>query len=516
MQVTQSLRRAAQLFPARTSTVFGERSRTWAQTMDRVSRLAGGLSAMGAKPGDRIALLGLSSDDYLEAIYAVMWAGCVVVPSNTRWAPAEHAYALEDSSPTLLMVDAEFVQMARALPGFDAARTVFMGADAPADIVSSDALVERHAPQPDRAGHGSELAIIMYTGGTTGWPKGVMLSHTNILWAATTFQVICPNEQEIVCLHAAPMFHLAAMSSVLNYTTAGATHVIVSRFDPAEVVRLIEREKVNMTLLVPTMLDMVERQLQATPADMGSLRKLMYGASPISEALLRRAFKAFPNVRFYQAYGQTEMAGGVVMLDAEHHAVEGPKARLLRAAGRANPGVDIRIVDECMNDVPRGTVGEIAARGANVMLGYWRKPEQTAATIVDGWLRSGDAGYMDEEGFVFLVDRVKDMIVSGGENVYSAEVENALAKHPAVLECAVIGIPSEQWGEAVHAVLRLRDGHAANEEELGRHCGELIAGYKRPRSYTFRAEPLPLSAAGKILKTELRKPFWEGHARRVG
>ncbi|MDE2455484.1 MAG: AMP-binding protein, partial [Burkholderiales bacterium] len=193
----------------------------------------------------------------------------------------------------------------------------------------------------------------------------------------------------------------------------------------------------------------------------------------------------------------------------------GPNARL-RAAGRATPGNDMRIVDEQMNELPRGKPGEIAIKGPSVMLGYWRKPEQTEAAVVDGWLRTGDAGYMDEEGFVFLVDRMKDMIVSGAENVYSAEVENALSRHPAVLECAVIGIPSDQWGEEVHAIVRLREGQTVTDDELTNHVGELIATYKRPRSYTFRNEPLPLSAVGKILKTELRKPFWEGQARRVG
>lgn len=515
MQLTQGLRRAAQLFPSNTSTVFGARRRTYAETANRVARLAAGLVALGAKPGDRVALLGLNSDRYMEATYAVLWAGCVVVPSNTRWAPAEHAYAFEDSAPTLLLVDAEFAEMARHLPGFDAARTVYMADGTSEGLVSFEALIEKHEPLPERTTRGDELAMIMYTGGTTGWPKGVMLSHTNILWASLTFVIVCPNEPEIVYLHSAPMFHLAAMASVLNFTGVGATQVILPRFDPAAVVDAIATEKVNMALLVPTMLDFVDRQLQARPADMSSLRKVMYGASPIAEALLRRVMKSLPNVRFYQGYGQTEMAGGVVILEPQYHVLDGPNARLLRAAGRPNPGTDMRIVGDDMKELPRGSVGEVVARGPSVMLGYWRKPEATAAAIVDGWLKSGDAGYMDEEGFIFLVDRLKDMIVSGGENIYSAEVENALAKHPAVLECAVIGIPHAKWGEAVHAELRLRDGQQVSEEDLDRHCRELIADYKRPRSYHFRAEALPLSATGKVLKTELRKPYWEGHERQV-
>jgi acyl-CoA synthetase (AMP-forming)/AMP-acid ligase II len=515
MQLTQALRRAAQIYPQRTSTVFGERRRTWSETQNRVARLASGLDGMGLKAGDRVALIALNSDRYLEAVYAVLWSGGVVVPGNTRWAPAEHAYALQDSSPSLLFVDAQFADMARKLPGFDPDRTVFMGDDAPHDLVSFEKLVADNKPLPERAGEGDALACIAYTGGTTGWPKGVMLSHKNMTMAYLTFALACTYEPGLVFLHSAPMFHMAGLSSILSYTSAGATHVILPSFDPAAVVDAVAKEKVNMALLVPTMIDFVDRTLQVKPADMSSLRKVIYGASPISEALLKRAMKSLPNARLYQGYGQTECGGGVVVLEPDFHVTEGPNARLLRAAGRPTPGSDMRIVDADMNEVPRGQTGELVVRGPSVMLGYWRKPELTAATVVDGWLRTGDAGYMDDEGFIFLVDRVKDMIVSGGENVYSAEVENALARHAAVLECAVIGIPSDKWGEEVHAIVRLRDGHVPTPDELTAHCGELIANYKRPRSYTFRHEPLPLSAVGKILKAELRKPFWEGRERRV-
>ncbi|MEJ8825865.1 long-chain-fatty-acid--CoA ligase [Variovorax humicola] len=515
MQLTQSLRRSAQLFPRRTSTVNGERRRTWSETANRVARLAGGIAAMGVQPGERVMVLASNSDRYIETVYAVLWAGCVVVPANTRWAPAEHAYALQDSVPALFMVDQDFVDMARKLPGVDARRTIYMGDDAQAELVSYEALIADNAPLPDRASEGDVMACIMYTGGTTGFPKGVMLSHDNLALAPMSFALECPYEQDTVFLHVAPMFHLAALSSMFSYTSAGATQIVAPRFDPALICNMIAEEKINMTLMVPTMIDFIDRYLQAVPTDVSSLRKLIYGAAPISEGLLRRVMKSLPNVQFYQGYGQTEMSGGVVVLRPEFHAVEGPDARLLRSAGRAGIGVDVRIVDEEMNEVPRGTVGEIAARGSTVMLGYWNKPEQTRAAIVDGWLRSGDAGYMDEDGFVFIVDRMKDMIVSGGENVYSAEVENALSRHPAVLECAVIGVPHEKWGEAVHAELRLRDGFEVDEEALLAHCGELIAGYKRPRSFNFRKDPLPLSAAGKILKNELRKPYWEGQGRSI-
>ena len=515
MQLTQSLRRSAQAFPRRTATVYSERRRTWSETANRVARLAGGIAAMGVQPGERVMILGSNSDRYIESVYAVLWAGCVVVPANTRWAAAEHAYALQDSEPTLLMVDQDFVELARKLPGVDPRRTIYMGDDVQADLVSYETLIADNAPLVDRASEGDAMAAIMYTGGTTGFPKGVMLSHNNLALAPMTFALECPYEQDTVFMHVAPMFHLAALSSMFSYTSAGATHVVAPRFDPALICNMIAAEKVNMTLMVPTMIDFIDRYLQAVPTDVSTLRKMIYGASPISEALLRRAMKSLPGVQFFQGYGQTEMSGGVVVLRPEFHAVDGPHARLLRSAGRASMAAEIRIVDDEMNEVPRGTVGEIAARGSTVMLGYWNKPEQTRAAIVDGWLRSGDAGYMDEDGFIFIVDRLKDMIVTGGENVYSAEVENALARHPSVLECAVIGVPHEKWGEAVHAEVRLREGQTVDEEALTQHCLSLISSFKQPRSYNFRADPLPLSAAGKVLKNELRKSFWEGSDRRV-
>ncbi|MDE2454828.1 MAG: AMP-binding protein, partial [Burkholderiales bacterium] len=312
MQLTQALRRAAQIYPHRTSTVFGERCRTWAETQNRVARLAGGLAALGLEPGDRVAIIGLNSDRFLETVYAVLWTGCVVVPGNTRWAPAEHAYALQDSSPSLWIVDTQFAEMARKLPGFDPAKTVFMGDDAPADLVSFERLIADNKPLPERTGEGDTLACISYTGGTTGWPKGVMLSHRNMVMAYTTFALACPYESGLVFLHSAPMFHLAGLSSILSYSSVGATHVILPGFDPAKVVDAIAAEGVNMALLVPTMIDFVDRYLQAKPANMSSLRKVIYGASPISEALLERAMKSLPNALLYQGYGQTECAGGVV------------------------------------------------------------------------------------------------------------------------------------------------------------------------------------------------------------
>lgn len=514
MGLTEGLKRAALAVPQRTSMIFEGRRRTWAKTQERVARLAQGLCALGLQPGERVALLGLNSDDYAETVYAVLWAGGVIVPFNTRWAPPEHTYALADSAPSLLIVDESFAAMARDL--FDPARTILIGEEAAGDLISAERLIETCAPLDDRCRSGAAMAGLMYTGGTTGWPKGVMISHAAVAASYRAKIAVTSYEPDGVMLQVAPLFHLAGLGALFCHTELCATHVILPGFDAAVVAAAIVEEQVNSVLLVPTMIDMLSRRLEDHPADLSCVRRVLYGASPISETLLRRALQIMPNALFVQGYGQTESCGGTVLLESQYHIAEGPDARLLRAAGRPTPGTELRIADEDLNDLPAGQVGEVLMRGPSLMLGYWNKPELTAQTIVDGWLRTGDAGYLDEQGFLFLVDRVKDMIVSGGENVFSAEVENALAKHPAVLECAVIGVPDARWGEAVHAIVRLKPDAIADEAELKRHCAGLIAGYKQPRSYTFRGDPLPLSAAGKMLKVELRKPFWEGAQRRIG
>jgi long-chain acyl-CoA synthetase len=509
MRLTMGLQQSARHYPTRIATIFEDRRRTYAEVLDRVARFAGGLVALGAKPGDRIAILALNSDAYFEAYYAVLWAGCLVVPCNTRWAAAEHAAALADCEPSYLLVDQHFVPIVAELPAALRSRVIYMG-EARGQFVA-DELIANNPPIADQSGADDMPAAIFYTGGTTGASKGVILSHDNLIVNFLACSTVEPHMRECVYLHVAPMFHLADATMVLGLTQVAGTHVMLSRFDPAAVVDAIEKYRVNSVLLVPTMIGMVDQYLREHGASLTGVGRMTYGASPISETLMRRTLQMFPNARITQAYGQTELSPVATFLLHEHHLTPGK----LRSAGRAIPGVELRIVDSEFNTLASGGVGEILVRGPNVMQGYWRKPELTAATIVDGWVRTGDAGYIDEDGFLFLVDRVKDMIVTGGENVYSAEVENALAQHAAVLECAVIGVPDDRWGERVHAVIRFRPACRATEDELTAHCITLIAGYKRPRSFEFRQEPLPLSGAGKILKTELRKTHWGSAGRSV-
>lgn len=502
MKLTQGLLRSAGLFGERTATVTGEQRRTWRETAARVARIAAGLRASGAAPGDRIAILALNSGAYIDAYYAILWAGCVAVPLNTRWAWPEVAHAVADSAPATILVDDHFSsflpQLRRICP--------VIAMEGRGDVTSLDALAAGHPPMADESGSGHDLAMIFYTGGTTGRSKGVMLSHANLLCNFLAQQALLHYPSDTVFLHVAPMFHMADACCLFGMTAIGGTHVALPAFDPDRVIETIVRERVSAVMLVPTMLAMLVEAVARRAEDLSCIRRIFYGASPIPESVLASAMARFPAARFAQGYGQTELSPVATVLEHEDHV-----AGYLRSAGRPIPTVDLRVVDAGMQDRAIGEVGEIAVRGPGVMMGYWRQPALTAATIVDGWLRTGDAGYRDANGYVFLVDRVKDMIVSGGENVYSIEVENALMAHPAVRQCAVIGLPDPLWGEAVHAVVQFQPGADVSAGALVAHAKSLIAGYKCPRSFTFRDDPLPLSGAGKVLKTELRRELLARH-----
>ncbi|MFP5306960.1 MAG: long-chain-fatty-acid--CoA ligase [Gammaproteobacteria bacterium] len=515
--LTQAIHRAMRQYPQRTATVCCGRRRSYAEVGERVARAAAALRQLGMEAGERVGILSMNSDRYLEAYFAVWWGGGAINPLNIRWSAREIAYALDDSDTRVLIVDDSFAPMVAELS--ERARrlrtVIFAGdAQAPAGMFDYEQLIAEHAPAADAMRSGADLAGVFYTGGTTGRPKGVMLSHANLY--AGTFVGLAEGvaRADDIGLHAAPMFHLADGMFLLVLSMLGCTQVILPAFQPDAVLDVLQAESVSCALLVPTMIQLLVDHPRLAGLRLHALRQIVYGASPISEALLQRAMQRLPSTGFLQCYGQTEMSPIVSVLPPEYHADPRHRGKL-RSAGRPAAGVEVKIVDAEGRELPRGSVGEIAARGPGVMQGYWNSPEQTRAAIRDGWMHTGDGAYLDEDGFLFVVDRVKDMIVSGGENVYSAEVENAIAQHPAVAACAVIGIPDPQWGEAVHAVVVCKPGAAVDAEAIRRHCRELIAGYKCPRSVEFR-DALPLSGAGKVLKTELREPYWRGQARRVG
>ena len=517
MNITYGLRRALQLNPRGPSTTFGDRHRSWAETGERVGRLAAGLRALGVEAGGRVAVLALNSDRYLEAYLAIAWAGAVAVPLNIRWSARENEDAVADCNPTVVLVDAAFShlagQCAQACPGIQ-----LVYADdsaAPAGMEHIEALIDRTPAMPDAMPDGGDLAGIFYTGGTTGRAKGVMLSHANVMTNALNSLSEGVWTQSMRYLHAAPMFHLANGMGMYAALLQGGSNVIMRNFTPDGVMATIAAERVTDTLLVPTMIQMLVDHPARLQYDISTLRRVVYGASPISGALFTRAVAAMPDVAFIQAYGMTELSPCATLLHWNEHSGEGRAQHRVKGAGRAVIGCEVRVVDMDRNPVPPGTVGEIAVRGDTVMLGYWNRPEETAAAIVDGWMHTGDGGVMDEDGFLTVVDRIKDMIITGGENVYSVEVENAIAQHPDVAQCAVIGIPSERWGEQVHAIIVPRPDAAPTPEQVIAFCRTLLGGFKCPRSVEIRATPFPLSGAGKVLKRDLRAPFWDGRERRV-
>ena len=518
MYLTQGLHRAMQQHPERIAVHFGDQRFTFRELTGRVARLAAALQGLGMASGDRVAMLAMNSNRYLEYQLGVPWGGGVLNPCNVRWSVPEIIYSLNDSGSTILIVDDTFVAMVEPiLRSAPAIRKVIHAGDgdAPAGTHSYEQLLASHAPVADAGREGDDLLGIFYTGGTTGFPKGVMLSHANLFASGMSLLGEGISPRGSVYLHAAPMFHLADFGISIPQFLAGNAHAIIPAFSPPAVLESIARDRVTDVLLVPTMVQLlVDHPAMKAGPDISSLKRVIYGASTISEAVLDRAMAALPGVEFSQAYGMTELSPVATINPAWYHTAEGRSAGKLRSGGRASFGTEVRIVDEVGVEVERGTVGEVAVRGPNVMLGYWNQAEQTAAALRNGWMHTGDGAYMDDDGFIFVVDRLKDMIKSGGENVFSAEVENALAQHPAVASCAVIGVPSEAWGEAVHAVVVLRPGAEARAEELVAHCKTSIAGYKCPRSVDF-VEALPLSGAGKILKTKLREPFWRTREQKV-
>ena len=517
MGISSTLRRTAQVRGSHTASYFQGRRHTWREFLDRVQRAAAGMRKLGVKPGDRVAMLALSSDRYMELFAAIPWAGGVVVPMNLRWSLPELADSLQDSGAILLFVDETMEEMGRKLQA-EVGPHVKLASVAdrpPADLPGYEDMIRQNDRAPDAGRTGEDLYGIFYTGGTTGRSKGVMLSHKNSLAGCMTAYAEGYYKEDAVCLVACPMFHAAGSWPLVALFGSGGGAYILPAFDAKGALEMIEKEGCTEGLLVPTMIQMIIEHPDFARTNTSSIKQIVYGASPITEALLDRALAALPHVNFIQAYGQTELSPLCTQLHHQHLVGEARKKGRHRSAGRAVYGVEVRIVDEDDRDVQQGEVGQILCRGDNVMQGYWQRPEETAAALKGGWMHTGDGGWMDEEGFVYVVDRVKDMIVSGAENVYSVEVENAISRHPAVQSVAVIGIPHEKWGEQVHAIVILWQGQTASEEDIVSHCRTLIAGYKVPRSVEFRSEAFPLSGAGKVLKRELRRPYWAGKDRQV-
>ena len=507
--LTQIIRRANQINSNGIATHDGERRQTWRELLDKVGRFARGLRRLNLGDGDCAAILAHNSDRYYEFLFSVPWAGGIFQPINTRLAGPEIVYWLNDSEAEILFVDSNFTSLIATIKRelIHVKQFVFIDeGEIPDGYTSYSDLIDCD-PIEDRGRQGDDIVGLYYTGGTTGRSKGVMISHTNFAVNAIQTLSLLDFRRADRFLHVAPMFHIAdAILCMMSATVAGANY-FKPGFEPLSTLAAIEEYKIQQILLVPTMINMTVNHPEITNFDLTSLKTVVYGASPMPESVIKKTIEVLPDVDLFQAYGQTETSPIITLLQPERHVFEGPLAGKTKSAGQCVPGIDLAIMAEDGQVVAVGVVGEICMRGPNMMPGYQNLIEQTKKTIVEGWLHTGDGGYLDEDGFLFIVDRVKDMIISGGENVYSAEVENAIYQHPAVNQCAVIGIPHEKWLEQVHAIVVLHEGQELSEKQLIDHCKSLIASYKCPRSAAFQTEPLPLSGAGKILKTELRKPY---------
>lgn len=517
------IRRARTVAGDRVAIVDGDVRYTYRELSDRIDRLRGGLLGLGLSGGDRVAGLSLNSAAHFEAWTAIPTADLVFNDLNHRLAPAELEFIVDDSGATVLCADATHWETAlRLRDRCDELRTIVWmdEGDAPDGAVSWGDLAS-HEPVPVPRGLDADrAAALVYTGGTTGRPKGVVQTHGNLLVNAKHLLWANPLYPTDRFLHLAPMFHSAGVANMYGQMLVAGINVVCPGFDADLVGRMIEQHDITVTVLVPTMINMFLNHPGTAERDLASWRLCIYAASPIPLALLQRAMAELP-CDFAQGYGMTEMSPHCCQLTAEDHrrglAGDDPVAtRRLTSCGTPCIGVDVEIRREDGSVCDPEEVGEITVRGPNMMPGYWNRPEETARAITaDGWYRTGDMASMDGGGYVFIVDRAKDMIVSGGENVYTIEVENALATHPAVLEAAVVGVPHEQWGEAVHAEVVLKPGASATADELVEHCRGSIGGFKVPRSVVVRHEPLPKSGAGKILKREIRARYWAGRDRAV-
>ncbi|MDO6459671.1 long-chain-fatty-acid--CoA ligase [Granulosicoccaceae sp. 1_MG-2023] len=511
--VQHLLEKAADCWPESPSVSFAGKTYSWRETRQRCRTIACALVQMGVSPGDRVAYLGFNSHWCFELFFAAPMAGAIVVPVNFRLSVRELIECIEDAAPTVLLVDEHHRQQAEAISAaFSDIRFIYAGsaATAPAGMAVYDVLARDVSFSRPLAPSGNDdILLLCYTGGTTGRSKGVMLTHINQFTNAMGGLASYDMRERETHLMTGPMFHTAAASRVFTASMTGTHTVIMSHFDVLELMKLVQRYRINTMQLVPTTLQMMFDHPALGDFDLSSLRLITYGAAPMPVALLERALKLLPGTSFAQSYGMTEASPVVTVLDARDHSLEPARLARLESVGRAVFHNQVRIVDDARRVLPAGQVGEVAVKGSNVMKGYWRAPELTRDVLQDGWYYTGDSGYLDEDGYLFLAGRIKDMIVSGGENVYPIEVENALSRHPGVAECAVIGVPHEKWGESVHAVIRLFEPGSHSEDEIIDYCRGQIAHYKCPTAVSFFEEPLPVSSVNKILKSKIKKMLFE-------
>ena len=502
--------------PNAISLVLGEKTLTWAQLNSRAAQVAQGLRRAGVKSQDRVAFLDKNGIEHFEVFYGCAMLNAVSVDVNWRLAGPEVAYIVNDSEAEVFIVGQEFVPILDAIiKDLTKIKTVIVIGGHPSHNDYERWVSAQSAVDPKVATKPSDIAFQLYSSGTTGRPKGVMLTNDNFFALLPAARDVWGMSENTVNLVAMPLFHIGGGGWATAGQFAGARSIIMRDVDPAAMLTLIEKQRITHGFVVPALLQFALIMPNIGTTDFSSLELIAYGASPISEAVLEGSIKAF-KCPFMQVYGLTETTGVVTVLGPEDHDLSSANKGRLRSCGKPFTGIELRIVDsDTTKDVPVGDVGEIWIRSRQVMKGYWNMPEETAKSIVKGgWFRSGDAGYFDKDGYVYIFDRVKDMIVSGGENVYPAEVENALMAHPAIADVAVIGVPDEKWGEVPMALVVRKPDITVTEQEIISFARERLAGFKTPKTVGW-IDALPRNPSGKILKKILREPYWVGHTRRV-
>jgi acyl-CoA synthetase (AMP-forming)/AMP-acid ligase II len=511
------LERNARCFGSHPALLFEGRSISHRSFHERVVRLINALAGLGCAKQDRIAVLSRNCPEYLEVYGAAALGGFVGLGLNYRLSEAEQAGILADAQPAVFIFEAEYAERARALRQQLPTGTYFIcfeGGESDA-LAYETLLAAASAQRPVFRATEEDTFLLIYTSGTTGVPKGVMLGNEGQLEQARTQAQSHAAVQTDRMLVVMPFYHIGGPTELLTYLVAGATIVLHRMFDATAILQSIQTQRVTSAHLAPTMVSMMLEVQEKTPFDLSSLHTVCYASAPMSVALSLRARAVFGPV-FMQIYGMTEAGLGTTLLKHQH-VLDGSEIdrKRLASAGQAYLGTELRIIGEDGRDCAQGEVGEVCLRSKCVMQGYWQKPEATATAMQSGYLHTGDMGYLDEDAFLFIVDRKKDMIISGGENIYSREVEEALLMHPTVAEVAVIGVPDEKWGESVAAIVVLKPGAKSTRDELVEHCRSLIAGYKRPKVVQFVPQMPRVPSTNKIDKRALRAPFWAGRERQV-
>ncbi len=511
-------RNGATFYPDSTAVVYDDTRLTYREFNNRINRFANALVKGGYKKGDRICVMADNCSKYLEVYFGAAKIGVCVTPINIRLEEKELVYIINHCEATMFVVGDGLEERAASMKDKLSSIKEWISLDNPVEGFQDyeKLLAGSSDEEPDQDIHDvqeDDLAVLMYTGGTTGLPKGVMLNHRNCMLSGLTAAIGMEFTRRDSTCYVLPVFHVSWWPILAIFFVYGKV-CINRKPNLAKIFELIQNEKCTHINLVPTIYGWLVDNPDVGKYDLSSLRICSYAGSPFPTEVLKKCIRKFGNI-FAQGYGATETAGAAIgMLGEEDHFLDGPKSKYLTSAGKPSPCSRVKIVDDKGNTLKPGERGEICAKGKHIMMGYWKNPEANKAALVDGWYHTGDIGYMDEKGFIFMTDRKADMIITGGENVYPAEVENVIYEHPSVLECSVVSAPSDKWGEIVQAVVVIRPGETVTEDEIIEHCKKGLAGYKCPKAVAFW-ESIPKTVVGKIIKKDIKAKFWEGHNRTI-